>query len=131
MDSFTLDVYVDRSDRVWIVDFNVYGDPTDALLYSSFEELDKLQADSHSGHNGVFTALGAAAAANVVVNNVNNEISLKVVNSEMERTIRRRADLSSNTGPIDVTEAPDFHQFMRVLEQQRRDDHEEEEGDRD
>ena len=31
---FTIDVYVDKRDRVWIVDFNVYGPPTDPLLFS-------------------------------------------------------------------------------------------------
>lgn len=38
LSSFVVDVYVDRHDRVWIVDFNVWGDRTDSLLFT-WEEL--------------------------------------------------------------------------------------------
>ena len=31
--SYAMDVYVDRLERVWIVDFNVWGDRTDSLLF--------------------------------------------------------------------------------------------------
>ena len=117
VNSFTVDVYVDKADRVWIVDFNTYGHPTDALLYT-FEELDQVAAATATADVvGVFNPSAPEM--------VSCEVSLKVVSSEMERTVKRRVDLSSNTGPIDVTEAPDFNQFIRVLEQQRREEGEE------
>lgn len=36
--SYVFDVYVDKSDRVWLVDFNVWNVQTDALMYT-WEEL--------------------------------------------------------------------------------------------
>jgi D123 len=36
--NYVFDVYVDRSDRVWLVDFNVWNVQTDALMYT-WEEL--------------------------------------------------------------------------------------------
>jgi len=32
--SYVVDVYVDRKDRCWLVDFNVWGERTDSLLFS-------------------------------------------------------------------------------------------------
>jgi hypothetical protein len=47
---FTLDVYADAAGRVWIVDFNPWGGPTDSLLFA-WEELEALasgpQASEH------------------------------------------------------------------------------------
>jgi len=45
--SYVVDVYVDRQDRVWIVDFNVWGERTDSLLFS-WEELNGWGADKES-----------------------------------------------------------------------------------
>lgn len=38
LSNYVFDVYVDRSDRVWLVDFNVWNVQTDALMYT-WEEL--------------------------------------------------------------------------------------------
>ena len=42
LSNYVFDVYVDRSDRVWLVDFNVWSIQTDALLYT-WEELVDMQ----------------------------------------------------------------------------------------
>ena len=36
--NYVFDVYIDKSDRVWLLDFNVWSIQTDALLYT-WEEL--------------------------------------------------------------------------------------------
>mmetsp|Transcript_14824 Transcript_14824/g.22316 ORF Transcript_14824/g.22316 Transcript_14824/m.22316 type:complete len:318 (-) Transcript_14824:29-982(-) len=41
LSSYTIDVYVDKKNRVWIVDFGLFGDATDSLLYS-WEELNDI-----------------------------------------------------------------------------------------
>lgn len=41
VDRYVVDVYIDSQERVWIVDFNVWGDRTDGLLFD-WEELTKL-----------------------------------------------------------------------------------------
>ena len=42
LSNYVFDVYVDKSDRVWLVDFNVWSLQTDALMYT-WEELVDLQ----------------------------------------------------------------------------------------
>ena len=41
-----LDVYLDKKNRIWIIDFNVFGEPTSALLFEWTELL-----PSHSAHH--------------------------------------------------------------------------------
>ena len=41
-DDVVMDVYIDKNDRVWVIDFNVWGSRTDALLFS-WSELAHLQ----------------------------------------------------------------------------------------
>jgi hypothetical protein len=38
LDSYTVDLYIDKKGRVWIIDFNVFGSPTSAVLFD-WEEL--------------------------------------------------------------------------------------------
>lgn len=45
--SYVVDVYIDRQDRVWIVDFNVWGERTDSLLFS-WNELNSWESDKAS-----------------------------------------------------------------------------------
>ena len=73
---------------------------------------------------GVFNANDTDPGAVV---EAEHEVALKVVSSEHERIVRRRADISTRTGPIDVTEAPDFHKnWAEVLRRQEEEDEEEE-----
>lgn len=118
LQDFVLDVYIDKRDRVWIIDFNVYGRPTDPLLYT-YRELDSL-TDHLLGVSGSGSGSGVFA--------LEADVSLKVVSSELERIVRRRADISCSTGPIDVTEAPDFHaNWEEVLKRQKEEDEEDKE----
>jgi D123 len=52
--SFVMDVYVDRRDKVWLLDFNVFDQMTDSILFT-WNELHALAAAG--------TAAAAAAAA--------------------------------------------------------------------
>ena len=126
---FTLDVYVDKRDRVWIVDFNVYGPPTDPLLYS-WRALDQAASRGSDSRGGCGTGVFNIDDTNPEgVVEVEHEVTLKVVSSELERVVRRRTDVSCHTGPIDVTEAPDFHQnWEEILRRQRQEDEAEERG---
>jgi D123 len=56
--NYVLDAYIDRHDKVWIVDFNVWGSRTDPLLFT-WRQLERMDV------NGV--GAGAAAAAKIRV----------------------------------------------------------------
>eukprot|EP01083_Nonionella_stella_P214824 773722_1 len=44
--NYTFDVYVDKSNRVWLIDFNVWAERTDSLLFK-WDELMQMAADVH------------------------------------------------------------------------------------
>lgn len=54
LSNYVFDVYIDKSDRVWLLDFNVWSIQTDALLYT-WEELVDMEVphlrDEAGGHN--------------------------------------------------------------------------------
>jgi hypothetical protein len=144
INSFTVDVYIDKRDRVWVVDVNVFGHPTDPLLLTYRDMTTALGGSSGggggtgreggSGSGTVFTSATSTSTATATCGgptaaDTDGEVCLRVVSSDLERTVRRRADVGSNTGPIDVTEAPDFNQFMAILEQQRREEEEDDDDD--
>lgn len=39
----TVDCYIDKNNKVWLVDFNVFGRPTNLLLFESWEEIIAIQ----------------------------------------------------------------------------------------
>ena len=98
INSYCIDIYIDRKKRIWIVDFNPFGNPTDSLLFE-WHELVNFSDES---------------------------------NFEM-RTIESRNDCytsskGANRGPIDVTMAPDFYQFMKIAKEQAKNDDYESKG---
>ena len=50
MNRYVLDLYVDSQERVWIVDFNVWGSRTDGLLFD-WEELSNLGLNVNNRNN--------------------------------------------------------------------------------
>lgn len=103
-----LDVYVDKSQRVWIVDFNPYGDPTETLLFT-YEELDQLAADTaniepeEGGHPGL--------------------ADFRIVESQSEVL---HSAIGRSRGPVDTPhfgDASSFEEFMKqcVAERNRAD----------
>lgn len=115
-----MDVFIDKKKRVWIVDFNPFGDPSSALLFEWHELLSLLP------------------------NIPKEKIELEAVNSNIDelssdskcvefefRIIRRQSEtfpsaLGSSRGPIDVTLAPDFHKFMEICKSQDKEEKNEE-----
>ena len=47
--NFVFDVYIDKQDRVWLLDFNVWGKQTDPLLFSwdELSSIASLEAEEH------------------------------------------------------------------------------------
>ena len=101
LDSYILDVYIDKKDRVWLIDVNVFGYPTDPLLFR-WRELLNSSAEDHC--------------------------EIKMVTS---RKHTRSTVVGAASGPIDVTMAPDFQNFMKIVREQEQEEegHEEHEGD--
>ena len=94
LQSYCIDVYIDKKKRVWIVDFNPFGNPTDALLFE-WHELVLLSNDS------------------------NNELEMRII---QHRNDCHASSKGANRGPIDVTLAPDFYQFMKIAKEQKLND---------
>jgi hypothetical protein len=88
-DCYALDVYLTANHTVKIVDFNVFGFPTDSLLF----EWDQLNT-------------------RVVII---EEPDVRIIKSESEVLIDTRG---VGRGPIDVSLAPDFHRFMEICKAQ-------------
>lgn len=88
-----LDVYLDRKDRTWIIDFNPFGHPTNPLLF----EWDELT-----------TTPGPQGGSLVD--------SFRLVESEEEVLPNERGQSS---GPIDVHLANEFPQFMKICKEQQ------------
>lgn len=96
---YAMDVYIDKGGRVWIVDFNVFGEPTHALLFT-WDELESLQ--------------------NPAPPSVQPDAPLRY-NYEfrvVESTARIVANHAVIKGPIDVELAPDFSRFMQICKEQ-------------
>ncbi len=46
LENYTMDVYINKKQQCFIVDFNVWGEPTVTLLYDSFKELEELASSN-------------------------------------------------------------------------------------
>ena len=91
MASYSADVYVDRQDRVFLVDINVFGYPSDSLLFD-WEEL--------------LPCADAASVPFVTLQSRRDERPSPIVQGQQQ-------------GPIDVHSAPDFSRFMQIVREQR------------
>lgn len=132
LDKYSVDVYVDKRRRVWIVDFNPFGDPSTSLLFD-WEELLAVY-NSTVLTLGSSTAAAAVATATDVADDgtttaaATSAPSQPLAHPDFEfRIIERQADAlpspaGASRGPIDVTLAPDFHKFMEICKQQQRED---------
>ena len=113
-----MDVYIDRKKRVWIVDFNPFGEPSSALLFEWAELL--LLSPTN-------TDLRDARSC---AEEIRTEPKDRPYNTEIDfefRIINNQRETSSSTsgtyrGPIDVTLAPDFYKFMEICKNQDRDE---------
>lgn len=100
--NFSFDVFIDRQERVWLIDFNVWGTQTDSLLFL-WDELVTM------------TLEGSRDQENTVLENWRPEI--RVVETENEI---HHDPLASYRAPIDTVDlatmsdfdATQFHEFM-------------------
>jgi hypothetical protein len=117
-DTDSMDLFIDKKMKVWIVDFNPFGDPSSALLFEWHELLTLL---SHVSKDEKDDQLE-------IFNTKNNELLLDNKCVELEfRIIRHQSEtfssaLGSSRGPIDVTLAPDFHKFMEICKNQDKEE---------
>ncbi|KAL3758532.1 hypothetical protein ACHAWU_008286 [Discostella pseudostelligera] len=100
---YVLDVYIDSQERVWIVDFNVWGTRTDGLLFD-WKELTMLGNQIRDTNNSSSVPMP----------------EMRVVTKDMKSMTYD--PLSSYRGPTDVmdllgssgdTSAPSFEEFMK------------------
>mmetsp|Transcript_3511 Transcript_3511/g.4844 ORF Transcript_3511/g.4844 Transcript_3511/m.4844 type:complete len:139 (+) Transcript_3511:738-1154(+) len=103
-----LDLYIDRKQRVWIIDFNPFGDPTNALLF----EWSELIALSNNELKRVDDEAGEGSDEGEL------DEFFRVVASDQDTL----PDASgSYRGPIDVHLSQDFPKFMDICKQQQND----------
>jgi hypothetical protein len=102
VDNYVLDIYLDTHNRVWIIDFNIWGSRTDALLYN-WEEIMVLANKVHN--------VTSSNSNNTSVTSRNSDVGLtttalevipewKVVTKDMKSMTYD--PLSSYRGPTDV-----------------------------
>jgi len=89
--NYTIDVYIDRKKRVWIIDFNPFGEPTSSLLYD-WNELIALYD--------------------------NGSISDELLRIVEDRSQLFQSTAGMSRGPIDVAQAHDFHVFKEICKLQ-------------
>ena len=94
----TFDVYIANT-KVWLIDFNVFGAPTNSLLFDWNELIQK--------------NINSADKVDVEL------IEYRVVNSPTDVL---SSEKGTHRGPIDVTLSSDFNDFMRICEQQQMED---------
>lgn len=110
---YVMDVYLDSQERVWIVDFNVWGDRTDGLLFD-WKDLMELVSTSTS----TATDNTQAADNNDDVKDSTPMAEMRVVTKDMKSMTYD--SLSSYRGPTDVMDllgsdgnyASSFEDFM-------------------
>jgi hypothetical protein len=117
LSKFVLDVYLDQQARIWILDFNVWGRQTDALLFDWDELIDYAEQTS-----GVATSLDYQVAAEEDQSQTFHKlIDFRLVETGMEV---RQDPLASYRAPIDTIhlssitggDATKFQEFMRLCQ---------------
>eukprot|EP00547_Thalassionema_nitzschioides_P005698 CAMPEP_0194217800 /NCGR_PEP_ID=MMETSP0156-20130528/22274_1 /TAXON_ID=33649 /ORGANISM="Thalassionema nitzschioides, Strain L26-B" /LENGTH=365 /DNA_ID=CAMNT_0038946937 /DNA_START=79 /DNA_END=1176 /DNA_ORIENTATION=- len=106
MKNYTFDIYIDRKERPWLLDFNVWGTQTDGLLFT-WEELSEMVREPAELH----------VPSNTLLTNENPQI--RVVETENEV---RHDPLASYRAPIDTvdlasmtaSDASKFEDFMKL-----------------
>jgi len=107
---YVVDLYLDSQERVWIVDFNVWGDRTDGLLFD-WKELVELGAKAESSDLGTADDASDSSAT--------GSPEMRVVTKDMKSMTYD--PLSSYRGPTDVMDLlgedgnymPSFDEFMK------------------
>ena len=124
----SVDLYVDKRRRVWIVDFNPFGEPSSPLLFD-WDEL--LAVYERTAASSATTTIPTSASTTVEAwTSTARSATAATTAAHVEfdfRIIERKEDAlpspaGASRGPIDVTLAPDFHKFMDICRQQQREE---------
>ena len=99
--AYSLDVYIDRRDRIFLIDVNVFGYPSDPLLFDWSELLPCSYLE---------------------------DVPFRSVQSRAE-TKASAVKQGYQQGPIDVSLAPDFSRFMQIVQEQENEGSSSEGGD--
>lgn len=118
--SDTMDLYIDRQKRVWIVDFNPFGQPSSALL---FEWAELLLLTSNSKDKDKVGNLNGAVEVSIDLKDqpqtIEIDFEFRIINHQRETF---SSTSGTYRGPIDVTLAPDFYKFKEICKMQARED---------
>ncbi len=106
--NYVFDVYIDKNDRVWLIDFNIWADRTDTLLFS-WEEIinitNKVMTNSNSNDKND--------------NDIGKENVYPEIRVVMEDNQVKCDPLSSYRVPIDTvdlaSEQFDTHSFQEFM----------------
>jgi len=109
LSSYVMDVYVDLKSRVWLVDFNPFGEPTCALLFE-WEELATVVAPD--------TASSGAMESDIQESEP-QLCEFRFIESAGEVL---QSSKGSSRGPIDVHAASEFRNFMDLCKAQQAED---------
>lgn len=113
-----MDVYIDRKKRVWIVDFNPFGEPSSALLFEWAELLLLSPANTD--------LIDAGSCAEEILTEPKDHPHNTEIDFEFRIINHQRETFSSTSGtyrgPIDVTLAPDFYKFMEICKNQDKEE---------
>ena len=113
-----MDLYIDRKKRVWIVDFNPFGEPSSALLFEWAELLLLIPNGTDQTEEG-HVVEDVLTGPIDPLNNTEIDFEFRIINHQ-----RETFSSSSGTyrGPIDVTLAPDFYKFMEICKNQDKEE---------
>mmetsp|Transcript_11802 Transcript_11802/g.17922 ORF Transcript_11802/g.17922 Transcript_11802/m.17922 type:complete len:523 (-) Transcript_11802:45-1613(-) len=116
---YVFDVYVDKNDRVWLIDFNLWADRTDALLFQ-WEELMEMTVEAQVDGVDENDNNGINSSNDNVVNIDNTKPEIRVVMNENEVLYD---PLSSYRAPIDTVDlasdnvgSHSFQEFMAMCQ---------------
>ncbi len=124
---YVFDVYVDKNDRVWLIDFNLWSERTDALLFQweelvkmaiKLDEEDAVEDQDVNGDDGCVYNL--KDNNNDILNIENTKPEIRVVMNENEVLYN---PLSSYRAPIDTVDlvsdnvgSHSFQEFMAMCQ---------------
>lgn len=112
--NYVFDCYIDKSDRVWLLDFNVWAERTDGLLFE-WEEINDLSEDQLCSETN---EEAKDKDALIEINNKNPEMRIVLSENEVHYD-----PLSSYKAPIDTVDLAgdkqgvnSFEEFMKMCE---------------
>ena len=121
--NYVFDVYVDKNDRVWLIDFNLWAERTDPLLFK-WDELMQMQMQMQIQMGGRVNEEGNENDVNDV-----NDVVIDIHNSKPEmRVVMNQNEilcdpLSSYRAPIDTVDlasdtvgSHSFQEFMAMCQ---------------